>query len=85
MDTLIYLKSVADLAVFDEFELASSTVEVSTTYTVFGIAGDQREPLGEFVTHRYAVLFVELCESARCLSLNMASVRAEGGSRHAPL
>jgi hypothetical protein len=85
MDTLIYLKSIADLAMYDEFELVTITRKTHSSYSVFGIAGKRRDSLGDFVTRRYALLFTDLCESARDLRRGMASERTQGRDSHASL
>ncbi|MDK8465920.1 hypothetical protein [Marinobacter sp. SS13-12] len=85
MDTLIYLRSVQDLAMYDSFELVTISSETATTYSVFGMAGKRRDSLGDFVTRRYAYLFFDLCESTRDLKRGMEAVRGAGRDRHASL
>jgi len=83
MDTLIYLRSIGDLAMYDEFELVTFTNNHNACYSVFGVAGKRRDSLGDFVTRRYAVLFVDLCKSARDLRRSMKNVQAQGRASHA--
>lgn len=85
MDTLIYLRSAADLAMYDEFELVTVTGGGVHSHSVFGIAGKRRDSLGDFVTRRHAVLFADLCESTRDLRRSMGEMKLLGRDRHASL
>ncbi|PPI82373.1 hypothetical protein KEHDKFFH_19925 [Marinobacter maroccanus] len=85
MDTLIYLRSAADLAMYDDFELANVAGGGLHRYSVFGVAGKRRDSLGDFVTRRHAVLFAELCESTRDLRRQMQQIKFMRRDRHASL